>query len=118
MSIAFSAALEASHIVRDEKGRFGGYLARLDATAPTADYYVQVFDSATLPAEGTGVAKMVVGPQKVSHSTGSNDYPFLELAEHERLAVEHGIVIVLSTTEFTKTIAGAYMSLTLAEHVS
>ena len=113
VSVAFSAALEASHVVKNAAGTFYGYSGRLDATAPTGTYFVQALDASSLPPDGA--VTMLVGAVKIQHLVNVDDYPFVDLG-HVAKAAANGIVVVLSTTEFTKTISGAYLSITEARY--
>lgn len=109
MSRVRSSALETSHILRSTQGRVTFCTVRLDKSAPSGDYWVQFIDSATLPADG---AVTLISCQKVGgpHVTGTDDFLDMNLAENP-LVGANGIVAVLSTTEFTKTIAGAYLAI-------
>lgn len=110
--VAVSSALEASRQVRTSAGNIFSITGRLDATAPNGTYYVQVLDATSLPTDGT--VTHVCAPRKLVHTNGT-DQAFeivFRLGRH----VNTGCFVVLSSTEFTKTIAGAYLALD-AEHV-
>jgi hypothetical protein len=103
-----SAALEASHILKASPGCIRSLSVRLDSTAASATYYIQILNSATLPAEGA--VTHIRTPYKVQHVVGLDDIIELDFTDNGFYG-SAGIVVVLSTTEFTKTIAGAYLSM-------
>ena len=105
----FSTALETSHVLKATGGTFYEYAARVDSSAPTADYFVQVIDASSLPSNGA--VTMLCGAVKCKHTSGVDDYPFVDIGD-EGVVATNGIVIALSTTEFALTIAGAYLSIT------
>jgi hypothetical protein len=107
-SNAFSSALEASHVVKASAGNLYSTAARLDSTAPSGTYYVQILNAASLPANGA--VTHLTAPKKIQHTTGVDDEFYYEF-DPGGIAASTGIVVVLSTTEFTKTISGAYLSL-------
>lgn len=106
-SVDKSAALEASSIAKATAGvlRFSSF--RLDSTAPSGTYYLQTMNSATLPADGA--VTLLVAPTKIVHVSGVDDAINLDFTMNGIYA-SAGIVTVLSSTEFTKTISGAYLS--------
>lgn len=105
-----SAALEASTIVNVGLCNIRLISGRIDSTAPTATYYLQRINSTTLPADGA--VTLLDAPTKFQHVTGT-DTPVLIDYTTNCLNASTGGVICLSTTDFTKTIAGAYLSLTV-----
>lgn len=105
-----SAALEASTIVNAGPCNIRLISGRIDSTAPTATYYLQRINSTTLPADGA--VTLLDAPTKFQHVTGT-DTPVLIDYTTNCLNASTGGVICLSTTDFTKTIAGAYLSLTV-----
>lgn len=105
-----STALEASKIVKATPGNLRSATVRLDSTAPTATYYVQFLNSATLPADGA--VTHLVTPIKLVHTLGVDQSFSIDLTDC-CINASAGIVVVLSTTEFTKTISGAYLSNTI-----
>lgn len=110
-TVKASTALAASLVLKAAPGVLRSVSGRVDSTAPTATYYLQLFDSATLPADTTATTAVAPAPQKVQHVTGTDSRFSIDLAA-EGVAFAAGIVFVISSTEFTKTIAGAYLSLT------
>lgn len=105
-----STALEASTVSLAAPGRF--YLADgyIDMTAPSGTYYVQVLNSASLPADGA--VTHLVAPTQIVHSTGQPTYFSIDRTRFGRYA-SAGVVICLSSTQFTKTISGAYLCLSV-----
>lgn len=109
-SIDRSTALEASSISKAAAGVVRAVDGRIDSTAATGTYYIQLLNSATLPADGA--VTTLVAPKKIQHTTGT-DTNFSIDCTMNGVYASAGIVIVLSTTEYTKTIGGAYMSSTV-----
>lgn len=104
-----SAALEASSIAKATFGRLYRTMGRLDATAGSATFYLQFLDSATLPADGA--VTHIMAPIKFVHTNGTDQTWDIDLGSLG-VPFNSGCVVVLSSTEFTKTIAGAYLSST------
>jgi len=109
--VSFSTALAAKLIVKATPGRIRSASGRVDATAPTGTYYIHLWDAADVPADATAVtaANSLMAPQKIVHTSGTDDTFSFDLAQK---VASSGITFGLSTTEFTKTAAGAYLSLT------
>lgn len=112
-SAIFSTALVAKLIVKGSAGRIKSITGRIDSTAPSASYYVQLWNAADVPADATAVSSSnsLMAPQKLAHILGFDDQFTLDFGENGKAATA-GITLGLSTTEFTKTAAGAYMSST------
>lgn len=112
MNSHFTTALAKSAIARTSLGDFFKMFGRIDATAASGTYYLQIFDSATLPADGTSVASCIMSPIKFVHTNGT-DTPFdIDLINGQTnsrngVAFANGLTWCFSTTEFTKTIVGA-----------
>ena len=109
-SVDQSAALEASSVVKAAAGVIRHISGRIDSTAATATYYVQVLNAASLPADGA--VTLLCAPTKIQHTTGT-DTPFNLDFLDQGLYASTGLVVCLSSTEFTKTIGGAYLSMTI-----
>lgn len=109
-SVSKSSALEASHVIKASSGSLRGATIRIDSTAPSASYYIQFLNASSLPANGA--VTHLIAPLKRIHANGTDDYFSVDFTE-SGLTASTGIVIVLSTTEFTKTISGAYLSMTV-----
>ena len=107
LSTDISAALEASTISKATAGIFYSADGRIDSTCPTGTYYILIMNSATLPADGA--VTRIWGSKKLVHTTGTDTNFSIDLFGSYVYA-SAGIVMCLSTTEFTKTIAGAYLS--------
>lgn len=106
-SVDKSTALEASSITKNAPGTLRKIEGRIDSTAPTATYYFQIINSTTLPANGA--VTTVLAPKKIQHTNGADTHFTIDCEDN---GVHHsiGIVQCLSSTEFTKTISGAYLS--------
>jgi len=109
-SVDKSAALEASTISKATAGNIRYFSGRIDSTAPTATYYLLAMNSATLPADGA--VTLLTAPTKINHITGT-DTPINLDYTMNTVYSSAGIVYCLSSTEFTKTISGAYLSATV-----
>lgn len=114
LSIDKSAALEASSVTKASAGNLYWVSGRIDSTAPTATYYYQILSAASLPADGA--VTFLVAPIKLQHVTGT-DTPII-IGEPNNAVTPiagsaTGLVECLSSTEFTKTISGAYLSTTI-----
>lgn len=109
-TVSRSTALEASRIAKATAGTLRSVSVRLDSTAATATYYVQILDSATLPADGA--VTTLVAPRKIIHTNGTDDFWTADFTE-DCIFFTNGCVVVLSTTEFTKTISTALLSMTV-----
>lgn len=110
---ALTTALAASLVVSAAPATLGFISGRIDSTAATGNYYVQVWNLAALPADATAVTgpNSLAAPFKIAHTLGLDDYfQFASPAGGETASA--GIVVGLSTTEFTKTAAGNLMSAT------
>jgi hypothetical protein len=101
-----SAALEASNILKTSIGKFLRCYGRIDSTAATAVYFLQLHNSATLPANGVVPLNKIA----ITHTTGTNT-PIDWNVERFGIQCSTGIVLCGSTSEFTKTITGAILSL-------
>jgi hypothetical protein len=116
-SDTFSVALANSFVVKAAPGVIRSATLRLDGTAPTATYYVQVWNLPAPPADGLIVTagNSLAAPVKVVHVLGTDDsvrYDFNEGGEPFTV----GASLNLSSTEFTKTsVAGAFLSVINAE---
>lgn len=107
-SVSQVAALAASLVVKSGAGKLKSIKGRIDSTATAADYYIQILNAASLPANGT--VTHLWPPQKVKgHVTTADDKFDIDFGA-EGIFASTGIVIALSTTEFTLTIASAWLS--------
>lgn len=108
-SVDQSAALEASSIAKASAGVLRSSTGRIDSSAGSATYYVQFLNSATVPADGA--VTHLRTPIKVVHVTGTDSNWSADFTMNG-IYGSAGLVIVLSSTEFTKTITAAYLSMT------
>jgi len=108
--VDFSAALEASSVSKATPGYLVTAFGRIDSTAATGDYYVQFMDAAAVPADGT--VTFLCAPIRISHTIGTSSTVDLDL-KREYVYAATGISWCISTTEFTKTVAGAVASMTV-----
>ena len=106
-SLDFSAALEASTITKAAPGVLRQVVGRIDSTHASATYYWQTYNSTTLPADGA--VTLLTAPLKIVHTNGTNSFFTIDYTMNGVFA-SIGIVQALSTTEFTKTISGAFTS--------
>lgn len=102
-----SAALEASHLIKASAGNLDAYRIEIAPGAGTATYYLQFFNSATLPPEGA--VPDLVTPITVSHTTGTVSTKEKDFGDNP-IYFSLGCYLVVSSTQYTKTIAGAVMS--------
>jgi hypothetical protein len=116
-AVIFTTALATKLVVKAAAGQIRSASGRVDSTAPSATYYVQLWNLTDVPADATAVTtgNSLMAPLKVQHVLGFDDTFSFEFGEPGVIA-SAGIAIGLSTTEFTKTAAGAYLSVT-AEYV-
>jgi hypothetical protein len=110
-STSFTSAITSSLLIKAAPGVLRSLSARIDQTAETRNYYLQLFDAASMPAEGTTTTSMLVAPYKVQHVTGSDAFVTADFTQNGIYA-SVGIMAILSSTEFTKTITGSFMTLT------
>lgn len=109
-SVDGSAALEASTVTKATPGNLHKALVRIDSSAGTDDYYIQFLNAAALPADGA--VTHLIPPIKVQHTTGTDSVIEIDFGDN-CIAFSTGLVMCISTTEFTKTIAGAVSSSTI-----
>lgn len=107
-SVAQSSALEASHVVKANAGNLRSLSVRLDSTAPNGTYYVQIINAAALPSNGA--VAMLYTPTKKIHTSGVDDVIGIDFTANGIHAIT-GIVVALSSTEFTLTVGSAYLSI-------
>jgi len=108
VSVDQSAALEASSVAKASAGRFLGLLGRIDSTAGSGTYYIQVLNASSLPADGA--VTHLKAPKKIQHTTGTDSDFEIDVNDVGGIYASTGIVWCISTTEFTKTIGSAVVS--------
>jgi hypothetical protein len=110
----FTGALAGALVVVNSACRIKGATGRIDATAPTATYYVQLWNLAAAPADTTAYTTGNGGfyaPLKIVHSLNADDYFDIEIPDG--FDASAGFTITLSSTEFTKSASpGNYLSAT------
>lgn len=107
-SVDASTALEASSVSKASAGIVCKFYGRIDSTAATATYYVQLMNASSLPANGA--VTFLVTPIKIQHNTGTDSYFDIDLTGDDAnscVTASTGIVWDLSSTEFTKTISAS-----------
>lgn len=117
-SNTFSTALSNSFIIRAAPGTIRNLTFRLDSTLASGTYYLQVWDLAAPPVDGTAVTLVnsLDAPLKIVHVLGVDD---LIVKDWSELGVDFdvGASLNISSTEFTKTtVAGAFGSVIGAEY--
>lgn len=100
-SVDQSAALERSSVTKASTGKVGRIFGRIDASEATGTYYLQFFDSATVP--GDGAVTFLFTPIRIDHVNGTSDEFGLALTP-DCITGTAGISWAISTTEFTKTL--------------
>jgi hypothetical protein len=103
-----SVALETSSVSLNGQTTMRKAEFRLDATAPTNTYYLQILNAGSLPADGA--VTHLLAPRKIVHTNGTDDNNIIFDCTDNGTAASAGVVWCLSTTEFTKTLSGAYVS--------
>jgi hypothetical protein len=114
----FSIVLANSFVVKASPGIIRSNTVRVDSTLATGTYYVQFWDAAAPPVDGTAVtlANSLTAPVKVIHVSGVNDIIEYNFDEYG-VTFDNGASLNLSSTEFTKTtVAGAFLSVESAEY--
>ncbi len=114
---AFNTALVKSLVVKASAGVVRSVTARVDSTATTGTYYLQLWNLTAAPSDSTAVTtgNSLMAPFKVQHVSGTDDYITLDFADGVYAAT--GIVLEMSTTEFTATLVGSNWLSATAEYV-
>jgi hypothetical protein len=113
-STKFTEALAAKLVISATPATLRSFAGRIDATATSATYYIQLWNLVDVPANATAVTAAngaLMAPFKVAHVSGTDDQLVFDFGD-AGIAGSAGLVVGLSTTEFTKTAAGAFLSLT------
>lgn len=92
---------------------------RLDATAASGTYYLQCWNLDDVPADTTVVTLLnaLMAPLKIVHTLGTDDEINVDFDDGGTEGSD-GIVFGLSTTQFTQTAGGAFLSLTASYAVA
>jgi hypothetical protein len=114
----FSVALANSFVVSTAPGIARSLTLQIDGTLASGTYYLQLWNLAAVPADGTAVAVAngLLSPVKVVHVLNVDD---TVRVDYDELGVEYsaGWVLNLSSTRFTKTtVAGTFLSVLSAEY--
>lgn len=107
-----SSALEASSIVKASAGTVRLFSGYVDASLASGTYYLQFFNSTSVPADTTAVAANFIAPCVVKHTNGTPTPINIDFTAN-CLSYGTGLVWCLSTTAFTKTITSAVVSATV-----
>lgn len=115
-SVASSAGvLETSRVVKASAGKLHKAIIQLDSTLASGTYYIQFLNAASLPADGA--VTHLIDPIAITHGSGTTDQLSFDFAGAEDgmtgIYASTGIVVVLSTSRATKTIGGAYLTMTV-----
>lgn len=119
LSVTSSNALVTGLVLLASDGTHYSTHVTLDASAPSGTYYVQIIQgSATVPADGpiagppaSGVVAFLHTPRPVAHTAGISDEIVFDDTPGG-VGVWTGLCVVLSTTQFTKTlVTSPYMSI-------
>lgn len=102
---AGSLTLAAAVLIRSASGCVQRLTGRIDATAPSGTYFVQLHDCATVG--GISTATLLPIPGKVSTLYGTDSV--FDFSIDLPISVANGCVVALSTTEATYTAAGPYI---------
>jgi hypothetical protein len=100
-----SSALEASTVSKASAGNVFRVFGVIDKTAATGLYYVLTLDAASLPSNGA--VTHLLPPQVINH-TQNTDSEFDSLWINNGKPASTGVVVALSTTMVTLTVAGSY----------
>lgn len=93
-----SSALERKGIARAAAALFSQAWGYIDASEATGTYYFQIYNSTTVPADGTAAVIEIPVP----HTTGTITQFFVN-AEQGRVYFSTGVSWSFSSTAFTKT---------------
>lgn len=104
--IATTTSLVASKVMCATRGVHYVTTVQIDATAPTAIYYVHIVqgNGANVPADGayTSPATLLHAPIAWTHTLGTPEL-FVVNDGLGGARFEGGLCVILSTTQFTKT---------------
>ena len=112
-STAFTTVLTGSILIKTSSGVFRSLSGRLDAALPTATYFFQLYNSASIPPTSQSAVAMIMAPVKIVH-TLNTDNSFSIDATSQGTFFSNGLYAAVSTTEFSFSIVTASaMSLTV-----
>lgn len=105
---AVSGALEASRVIKASAGTLERGYIEVDQSAPTGRYYILFVNATAVPVDG---AVTTFWPSiTVEHTNGVTDRINIDNGD-DPMYYSSGCVILISTTQFTKTISGAYLKM-------
>lgn len=108
-SVDATPALAASKVISATPTVVKSCSGWIDSSAPSGTYYVQLIDAQAAVTGGLAIVSLAP-PLKVVHAAGVDDYFSFESAiPVGGLIADHGVVVQLSTTLGTGTLAGSYM---------
>ncbi len=105
-----SPALEASRLIKSTAGNLDSYRIEIAPGASTGQLYIQFYNATALPPEGS--VPDLMAPITVSHTTGTVSTKERDFGD-EPVFFSLGCYVVISTTQFTKTIAGAVANISV-----
>ncbi len=102
---SFTTALAKYLEVLDESVLLAGVTGRIDSTAADDDYYIQILKGPALPGDTTVIdpSTALKAPDKITHVTGTDSTFDISFLGNFSKATG-GCYVVVSTTEFTKTL--------------
>jgi len=102
--VSETAALAASLVVKASAGCLRKVEGHIDLSAASDEYWLHVVNLTAVPGGAYGAGDLLV-TKKVNHTTAT-DTPFSLDLEEMGLKCSVGIVLIISTTAYTKTVAG------------
>lgn len=96
-TVAKSAALAPSLVLKASAGKLGKVTGRLDSTLATGTYYLMFIDAASLPVNGA--VTTLLGTVKIQHTTGTDSRFDIDVTP-DGVTATTGIVLAVSTTDF------------------
>lgn len=100
-----STALEPSSVTSAAPALLASGFIFIDDTAATDIYYLQFFNSTTVPADTTA-STGIISPIIINHTTGTPTKVDFSFLDENGIFFSTGIAWAISTTQFTKTVAG------------
>lgn len=107
-----SSTLEASSVTKASAGNIRLFSGYIDSATPSGIYYLQFFNSTSVPADTTAIAANFIAPCAIYHTTGTITTINLDFTDNCKY-FSTGLAWNLSSTAFTKTLTSAYVSATV-----
>lgn len=106
----FNVALASNVVMKAAPGRLRWLRVQIDSSGATDIYYLQIWNLAAAPADATAVtaANTLHAVVAIPHTNGTDTSP-LPFYFEDGLEFEVGCTVGISTTQFTKTAAAAYL---------